>query len=242
MSDSEVPAFSAKHLPSNIDGPKGWRIRNLMRMRSNAIRVHLQLIGCKDHYVSLSARGDACMIAGITREAMEDLTLHETAHWARPEAGMLKHEPGSQEQIATVSLSATNGAEWVARHSNANGALRSRDAQPLFQAPMLESVRQEIEALCSRSSDTCETDAFGFAKRLALRNSWKLLFGQEAKPGMDQNVDVLLSSAISPLTGMLPRVWPSLTTGLRKLCVRSTLGHRRSPRTNGVIRTGPLPV
>jgi cytochrome P450 len=51
-------------------------------------------------------------------------------------------------------------------------------------------------------------DAFGFAKRLALRNSWKLLFGQDPKPGVDEKVDVLLSSALSPVTGMLPRVWP----------------------------------
>lgn len=209
MSDmSDVPEFRVSRLPSNIPGPNGWRIGNLMRLRSDAIRVHLELVGRKDHYVSLTAKGDARMVAGLTREAMEDLTLREADHWARPEAGMLKHAKGSQEHIATVALSTTNGAEWEVRHKNVNSALRSRDAKALFQASMVETAVLEIEGLSKVSTGNFEMDAFSFAKRLALRNAWKLLFGQDAKPGVDERVDVLLRSALSPVTGMFPRVWP----------------------------------
>lgn len=209
MSDElDVPEFRVSRLPSNLPGPEGWRIGNLMRMRSDAIRMHLELVGRKDHYVSLSASGDACMIAGLTREAMEDLTMRETDHWARPEAAMLKHAKGSQEHIATVALSTTNGAEWEVRHRNVNSAFRSRDAKSLFQASMLEMVTLEIEGFSKISSGHFEMDAFSFAKRLALRNAWKLLFGREADPGVDEKVDVLLSSALSPVIGLFPRVWP----------------------------------
>ena len=205
---SDVPAFQVTLLPSNISGPRGWRIRHLMRMRSDAIRVHLGLVGCKDHYVSLSAKGDARMIAGLTRKAMEDLTTGEVAHWARPEAGMLKHVEGSQEHTATVSLSTTNGPEWETRHRNVSSALRSRDARAFFQAPMVDTMVQELEKLAETRSTHIEVDAFTFAKRVALRNVWRILFGQAAKPGVDKHVDILLASAVSPLTNMLPRVWP----------------------------------
>ncbi len=209
MSDrSDVPAFSVSHLPSNIPGPDGWRFGNLMRLRSHAIRVHLGLVGRKDHYVSLSASGDARLVAGLSREAIEDLTIRETDHWARPEAGMLKHAEGSQEHVATVSMSTSNGTEWEARHKNVNSAFRSRDAKSLFQASMTETVALEIAECSEVSSGAFEMDAFRFARRLALRSSWKLLFGQDAKAGVDEHVDLLLSSALSPVIGILPRCWP----------------------------------
>ncbi|HVM90929.1 MAG TPA: cytochrome P450 [Verrucomicrobiae bacterium] len=205
---TDIPEIGVSFLSSNIKGPDGWRIRNLMRVGSNPIQLHLALVGCKDHYVSLSANGDARMVAGLTREAMEDLTVNEAAHWARPETGLLKHADGSQEQLATKAMSTSNGAEWDVRHRNVNTAFRSRDARTLFQGGMVETVMLEVEALSKTPSGGFEIDAFGFAKRLALRNVWKLLFGRPAKPGVDEHVDVLLNSAVSPLVAMSPRMWP----------------------------------
>lgn len=215
--DETLPEMSVKKLPSlNIPGPKNktpfGRWINLFKFMGKPVEHHLALAATSakagNHFVSPTQAGDAAIVIGVSREAMEDLCVGEADHWRRPAFGPFKLQAGTKQEAASSSLSTTNGEEWKQRRDVVKSGISPKVMVEAFSKKMHENMQDHLEYLHESHGEP--VSMLDLSRDICLKNVATVFYGIDNIPEhVNTKMSNFLKLVVHPMTVALQHdVWP----------------------------------